>query len=433
MLIIKKYKRIKVNLLEGKMFKKIISGEMNKNKKRRKNIMRKPILVTFFATFLLLVSGFNAFAVKDEESSSAMSAFLKTIDLGIYVDTSYQYVFDALDDEDVRLRSLYPDNNDFTLNAFTLSLAKEPEIRDGIWDLLGFRADILFGDQADILASDGLESDNVDPYQAYIHVLAPIGSGLNIYAGKYVTLMGYEVIEAKSNPNITKSILFGSLIAFTHTGIRLGYSVGSVDLTLGLVNGWDNVDDNNSSKTIESQIAYSYSGGSISDLWLGLTGYFGEEADEGGGWREVITAVGSITLMDKLSFIVDSAFGWEQDVVDMDLGLDSENVSWWGIAGYVVYEVHPAVVLSLRAEYADDPDGVRTGTAGGVNFWEITPTAIFKPFKGFIYDNEYLDNFEFRVEYRYDSASEPFFPDADGNLKDSQDAIIFQALYWIDL
>jgi hypothetical protein len=39
-----------------------------------------------------------------------------------------------------------------------------------------------------------------------------------------VTLAGYEVIEAWKDPNITRSILFGFAIPFTHTGIRANYT-----------------------------------------------------------------------------------------------------------------------------------------------------------------------------------------------------------------
>ena len=118
--------------------------------------------------------------------------------------------------------------------------------------------------------------------------------------------------------------MFGFAIPFTHTGIRADYTAGPVTLTAGLNNGWDVVDDNNSDKTIESQIAFSHSGGAITDLWIGVTGYFGRElvsvedemgSESSNGWRELITAVGTLTLFDELTFIVDADFGWQQDTV----------------------------------------------------------------------------------------------------------------------
>lgn len=377
-------------------------------------------------------------ASKQEDTDLKVDGFMSffdAIDIGFYVDTTYQYVFDRGSTNDLQLRSLYPDNEQFAINAFTLSVSKTPTLEGGVMDLIGFRADILFGEQAPLLASNGLESDVVDPYQAYLQFLAPVGNGINFYAGKFVTLAGYEVIEAKDNPNITRSILFGFAIPFTHTGIRADYSAGPLTLTAGLNNGWDQVKDLNDNVTIESQIAFSHSGGIVSDMWIGVTGYFGREPgdlgfDETNGWRELITAVGTITFNDWLTFIVDADFGWQQDVIFNEIGSE-EGVSWWGIAGYIVADVHPAITLALRGEYFDDEDGFRTGLAQSV--FEFTPTISIKPFKGLIAGNRFVDNFEARAEFRWDHSDERFFETEDGGLEKDQYGVMGQLLYWIDL
>jgi hypothetical protein len=165
-----------------------------------------------------------------------------------------------------------------------------------------------------------------------------------------------------------------------------------------------------------------------------VTGYFGQEPSGlgfgGNGWRELITAVGTITFLEKLSFIVDADFGWQQDVVFDELGTQ-DNVSWWGIAGYIVADPHPAVRLALRAEYFDDPDGYRTGL--DQKLFELTPTLILKPFKGLIAGNKYLDNFEARAEFRWDHSDENFFETENDGLKKDQYGIMGQLLYWINL
>jgi len=181
---------------------------------------------------------------RQEKSDRELDGLLRLwskLKLGFYVDTTYQAAFHQPNDQDIVLRSLYPDQNQFNINAFTLSIAKDPEFSDSVWDLIGFRADILFGQQAPLLASAGLESDVVDPYQLYLHVIAPVGNGIDFYAGKFVTLAGYEVIEARNDPNISRSILFGFAIPFTHTGIRSHYAAGPLDFYLGMNDGWDTV------------------------------------------------------------------------------------------------------------------------------------------------------------------------------------------------
>nr|NIP31683.1 outer membrane beta-barrel protein [Candidatus Dadabacteria bacterium]NIQ16498.1 outer membrane beta-barrel protein [Candidatus Dadabacteria bacterium] len=141
-------------------------------------------------------------AVAGESGAEEVSAFLDSITLGIYVDTSYQYVFDKEDgaDLDDGSRPLNQENNSFSINAFTVSIDKTPSMDGGVMDLFGFRADVLFGQQADLLSSAGFgdDVDNVDAYKAYLSFLIPAGeSGILIQAGKFVTLAGFELIEAK--------------------------------------------------------------------------------------------------------------------------------------------------------------------------------------------------------------------------------------------
>ncbi len=377
-------------------------------------------------------------STKQEDTDLKINGFMSffdAIDIGFYVDTTYQYVFDRGSTNSLQLRSLYPDNQQFAINAFTISVSKTPTLEGGVMNLLGFRADILIGEQALALSARGFRSDALAPYQMYLQFLAPVGTGLNVYAGRFVTLAGYEVIEAKDDPNITRSILFGFAIPFTHTGIRTDYSAGPLTLTAGLNNGWDVVKDLNGDVTIESQLAFSHSGGAITDLWFGVTGYFGKEPgeigfDETNGWRELITAVGTITLNDWLTFIVDADFGWQQDIIFNELGSE-EGVSWWGIAGYIVADVHPAISLALRGEYFDDADGFRTGTAQ--KMYELTPTLSVKPFKGLIAGNRFVDNFEARAEFRWDHSDGRFFETDNGGFEKDQYGVMGQLLYWIDL
>lgn len=414
---------------------------IEQNRRQNEELMRK--LEQMEADKAATQVQVQEFMAKQEEKDlkyDGILTFFDAVDLGFYVDTTYQYVFNKGTTSNLQLRSLYPDNQEFSINAFTISVSKTPTMEGGIMDLIGFRADVLFGEQAPLLGSNGLSSDVVDPYQAYLQFLAPVGNGLNVYAGRFVTLAGYEVIEAKDNPNITRSILFGFAIPFTHTGIRADYTAGPLTLTAGLNNGWDQVKDLNDNPTIESQIAFSYSGGAITDLWFGVTGYFGREFVEvenalgetasSNGWRELVTAVGTLTLMDKVTFIVDADFGWQQDLV-LDVGAESVNAAWWGVAGYVVLDLHPAVTFALRAEYFDDQDGFRTGLTQ--KLFEFTPTLAVKPFKGLIADNRFLDNFEARAEFRWDHSDERFFETDDGDFEKNQYGVMGQLLYWIEL
>jgi len=114
------------------------------------------------------------FMAKEEEQDAKINSFMSffdTIDLGFYVDTTYQYVFDRGATNELQLRSLYPDNQQFAINAFTISVSKTPTLEGGIMNLLGFRADILFGEQALALSARGFRDDVVSPYQLYLQFM----------------------------------------------------------------------------------------------------------------------------------------------------------------------------------------------------------------------------------------------------------------------
>ena len=339
---------------------------------------------------------------------AANAVDLGPVSLGISLDTTYQYVSDGKVGTSIPERGLYPEHNDFSIDAVTLSLEKTPTTDGDAMDFLGFRADILFGEQAERLGF-GFNSDGdgaVSPYQAYVNVLLPTGgSGINIYAGQFTTLAGWELIEAKDNTNITRSLLFYR-IPFAHSGVRATASAGMLDFALGVSNDWDAVDDTNDGKTFEGQVAVNLP----SDGWLGVTGYFGktgaEPDDEN---RTLVTVVGNMTLMEKLTLVGD--FEYTKDKVAGDR---------WGVAGYAIMGLSDIMSVALRGEYVDDSE--RTAADEMAKLYEVTSTLIFSPFDG-------KGNFETRLEYRYDRASDndTFFAG-----KKQQHGFAVQLLYWLD-
>ncbi len=368
--------------------------------------MRKIFLPVLLAALMLTV------IPRQAEAGHSMLDVLKEINVGFSVDTTYQYMFDRdVGEGDITERGLYPEHNDFSIDAFTVSIEKTPTMEGEIKDLVGFRADILFGEQADRLGfgfgsgADGADGA-VSPYQAYINLLVPTeASSFNVYAGQFTTLAGWELIEAKDNTNITRSLLFYR-IPFAHSGIRTTFSSGLIDFALGLSNDWDAVDDENDGKTFESQIAVNLP----DDGWLGITGYFGNTgAEPNDELRSLVTVVGSMTFMEQITLVGDFEYTW-----------DDINGDRWGIAGYATFALSDPVTVSLRGEYVDDSE--RTGEGENVELYEFTSTFIFKLFPGD------TGNTEARLEYRYDKADgvDNYFGG-----DDSQHGVAIQLLYWI--
>src|SRR5204863_9180987 len=87
--------------------------------------------------------------------------------------------------------------------------------------------------------------------EAYFSYLAPVGKGLQVDVGKFVTPHGAEVIETKDNWNYSRGLLFSYAIPYYHMGMRAAYSPSDkLTVTGFLVNGWNNVVDSNHAKTV---------------------------------------------------------------------------------------------------------------------------------------------------------------------------------------
>ena len=288
--------------------------------------------------------------------------------------------------------------------------------------------DILAGSDAKVITSAGAEVDEFDIEQAYVEARFPIhaldgnevlGNSLYIKAGKFVTLAGAEVIEAKDDWNVTRSLSFGYAIPFTHTGVRAAYDLwgGKITVTEGLNNGWDAIDDNNNYKTWENQIAWKPN----DDILFTLTTLWGpENLDQAGHKRFLADFVALWKATDKLSLMANLDLGREGHVVS--IAKSRRNADWYGFALYARYQATEKLAFAGRGEIFADDDGYRVGSgaiAGGAtpqedHYWEWTYTAEYK-----IYSNLIS-----RLEYRYDWSDAPIFEG-----ESSQNSLSAQLIY----
>ncbi|MGH7804351.1 MAG: outer membrane beta-barrel protein, partial [Candidatus Binatia bacterium] len=197
-----------------------------------------------------------------------------------------------------------------------------------------------------------------------------------------------EVIEAPSNPNFTRSFMFGFSIPFTHTGLLFSAPIGEmVSLTGGVVNGWDNVVDNNDDKTFLGSLALT----PLENIAVYLNGTYGNESTDGEGDARGIFDLVATANLDPISLSA-----------NFDYGSEGEG-KWVGFAGIVGLDLQSAAQLPLgifvRGEVFDDQDGFRTGTEQQLH--EITLTCKW-----------YLtEKLTFWVEYRHDGSDEDVFGD----------------------
>ena len=280
----------------------------------------------------------------------------------------------------------------------------------------GFRLDLTAGTFAGLTQSAGLRiGESADLQQAYVAYIAPLGTGLRLDVGKFVTHMGYELIEGYDgyNDNYSRSLLFNYAIPLTHTGVKASYSfTPRVSVAAMVVNGWDVAIDNNKSKSIGAQLAIK-----PVDPLAFYVNYIGgpENEDDNSSLRHVVDLIATLTVNPMLSLGVNADFGSEDGTSAVVPGGDGK---WSGFAGYAKISPPGPFSLGLRAETFKDEGGTRLGIGEArVNEFTITPTFKFG------------SNFVVRAEGRYDSADADVFEDDRGLPKGSQATVGLNAIW----
>jgi Putative beta-barrel porin-2, OmpL-like. bbp2 len=240
-----------------------------------------------------------------------------------------------------------------------------------------------------------------DLQEAYGSYKLPLGSGLTLKAGKFVTLLGYEVIEAPNNLNFSRGHLFTFSTPLTHVGALATYApLDWLSLTAGTVVGWDVARDNNSAMSFTGQIALT----PVKDFALNLNWITGPEQNaQDTNLRTVLDFVAIYTGIKKLTLAANIDIGWEYDEPSLVATRSSNTTATWqAYAAYVAYDWTEALRTALRGEIFRDADGARTRAAGAgtpVTLYDITATVQYKIWKGLMS----------RLEYRHDQASRKVF------------------------
>jgi hypothetical protein len=291
-------------------------------------------------------------------------------------------------------------------------MAKQP--KEGFGGLVNITA----GKDAQVIHSfpenSAASNSLFDITQAYAQYAT---GAFTLIAGKFTTLHGTEVIWSPSNANFSRSILFGS-VPFTHTGVRGVYTMSDmVNFTVGVNNGWDQLQDANKGKTLELGTTVT----PIKPLTISASYYGGQEPSGTtlvNGRRDSFNLVGSYSPIEPLSLGLEYLRVQQKDAVLDGSGTPAKG-KYSGFAGYVSYTFMPKLKATVRAETFDDKDRLRFG-----------PTAVATKYKEYTLTLAYLaaDNFELRGEIRTDRANEATFAD-DSNLSKTLTTFAVQALY----
>jgi hypothetical protein len=355
-------------------------------------------MIKIFRGFSVLLF---SFIISGTASEGATLEVLDGIEMHGFASSSYTYNFNDPNSRKNVNRIFDQDHNSFKFDVGELVLLKETA---NVGDV-GFRTDISYGHSVPGVTKGA--GEDFDVQQGYVSWHAPVGKGLQVDAGKFITHIGAEVIEGHDgwNYNFSRSFLFGLAIPFTHTGVRASYTINDQLSVLGmLANGWDNTTDDNNGKTFGAQVAYTPN----DSLNFLFNWAIGDEQDPG-ELRNIFDIVADVKLTNSTSAQFNLDIGSQENSVDC-AGCDA---NWWGLAGIVRHDYNDWFSINLRVEYFDDED------RNNQELWEFTITPEWR----------INNNLVLRAEYRHDGANNDVFDDGAG-FADSQDTVAVNALFY---
>lgn len=351
---------------------------------------------------------------QDTLKTTSPEPWYQTISLKGFLSSTYSYNFNKPASRMNQYRVFDFDDNTFKIDVAELAFERIP-MKAGE---AGFVLHLEVGASIPrIEAGSGLFRDtsgrgqDMDIQQAFACYLFPLGSGLRIDVGKFITHHGYESIEGYDgyDDNVTRSFLFGYAIPFTHTGIRASYTFNDAIFgTVMVVNGWDNVKDNNKSKSIGAQLGITpFKSFSLIANYMGGA----ERTENEGDLRHLLDMVASWKALDGLTLALNVDYGAERNALG-----GTQNAVWDGIAGYLRMNIFPHAALAFRGEVFNDRDGARTGVKQQMSGITVTPEYRLTP------------DFIIRVDVRTDKSDHQVF-EKNGSYTDTQSTITFNALF----
>lgn len=237
-------------------------------------------------------------------------------------------------------------HNSFSLNKVKVTLASKPVERSGdTWDA-GFRASLMFGEDAPILNTGGERQGLESVREAFVDVNVPIGTGLNVKAGQLISLLNYESGDGGAvNGNFSQGFQW----FFTGNGPAAGAQVGYtftdwMDVKARVQNGmYAGAVDNNDAKTVLVSLGLKPD----DKTWINLIGFGGDES------ATMSIAGGSVLAGRK--WTEQFSTGLEFDYFNFDF--PTSDADLWSIGGWFGYDFTSKVGVAIRAEYLSDPDG----------------------------------------------------------------------------
>jgi len=388
----------------------------------------------------------------------------KGVKLSGYIDSGYSYNFTGSGNQSQvngRFGSDTAQRGDF--NLYAAKIAIEKALTSENKAQAGFRTDIMLGEDASYFVNRSAgatgntnnNSNSLFLEQAYVEIRAPVGNGWDFKVGKFVSILGYEVMERPANMNTTFGLLF-NVMPLYYTGLLSSYKFDDyLDGKLGVVNGSNSDNNTTTDPNVSDGVAllaalnvtapggnanwsnnfqYSTANDNNTSVSEGESSMFPSSKDvrtagndsKATAYTVIYNTWGNWVpkfANDKLLVAFNALLGNTSGNLSTTSQNANVNSCWYGAGAYAKYQFNDWFSLCSRGEYLGSNNSWAFGNQGapvtarspngnhvtGDNLWEYTLTAGFNV----------IDNLLIRAEYRMDWGSN-IYSTATGNPNGAQ-------------
>ena len=341
---------------------------------------------------LLLCLPFRQAVSQSSETDTATK-----VRFGGFLDAYYAFDFNRPRLHDRAFTTQAARHNEFNVNlAFIDASLSGPRLRGRVAVQFGTSVQANYASEPDIGVVSGSDVSRFLQEAVVGYKLTP---HLWIDAGVFLSSFGSENWTSRDNWTYTRSLVAENS-PYYESGVKATWQVSKLlSAQVHLINGWQNVSENNSDKAIGARVDYAPS----TKVNLSYDAFIGNEVPDSANTSTRIWQEGILTLLPGSRIQI-------RGTVDYGIQHDQSvgSSSWWGYSLIGRYTVSRKLNAAIRTEHYADKNQIIIATNLPYGFrasgWSVN--ADFEPVPRLLW----------RLEFRELDSRSPVFPAAKGNL-----------------
>jgi hypothetical protein len=186
---------------------------------------------------------------------------------------------------------------------------------------------------------------------------------LKLTFGKFNAPMGFELLDPNQMYQFSHAMVFNFGVPTNVTGVMVSTSYRFFDLSVYLVNGWDQITDDNRHKTVGGRLGVTLREGFNFGFSV-ISGDEGTEIRDGGNGlfnRTVVDLDTTITALPGFTIGGELNWGSDEDQSVIEPGADAEWVAWLVMVNFA-FPTNDKVGITFRYDGFRDEEGARLGS-----------------------------------------------------------------------